>query len=70
MDKTLNCIIQNFLVKTKLFMADYIVKALKHIAQVSNSNIVKYVDGLLSHREKEFPVDWTGKSKFKQSIDV
>ena len=44
-------------------MTEYIVKALKHIAQVSNSNIVKYADGLLSHREKEFPVDWTGKSK-------
>ena len=43
-------------------MVDAVVKSLKHINNISNSNIVQNVD-LLSRKEVEVPVDWIGGNK-------
>ena len=43
-------------------MADAVVKSLKHINNISNSNIVQNAD-LLSRKEVEVPVDWIGENK-------
>ena len=43
-------------------MADAVVKSLKHINNISNSNIVQNAD-LLSRKEAEVPVDWIGENK-------
>ena len=43
-------------------MADAVAKSLKHINNISNSNIVQNAD-LLSRKEVEVPVDWTGENK-------
>ena len=42
-----------------------VVKCLKHICQVSNSNMVSNADGLLSSRAVETPVDWISESKVR-----
>ena len=42
-----------------------VVKCLKHICQVSNSNMVSNADGLFSSRAVETPVDWIGESKVR-----
>lgn len=49
----------------KSIMSEYVAKTTKHIAQVSNANIVIVgdADSLLSQHEKETPVDWICKSK-------
>lgn len=49
----------------KSIMSECVVKTTKHIAQVSNVNIVIVgnADSLLSQHEKETPVDWNYKSK-------
>ena len=44
-------------------MTKCVLKALKHIALVSNANLFRNVDGLLLKQEKEIPVDWFGKSE-------
>ena len=44
-------------------MPDAIVKCLKHINDISNSNTVLNADGVLSRREVDVPVDWIGQIK-------
>lgn len=44
-------------------MSDAVVKYLKHINDISNSNIVRNSDGVLSRREVDVPVDWIRQSK-------
>ena len=50
-------------------MADAVVKCLKHMNKIPNSNLVRNADGLLSRREVEVPIDRVGeyKEKFKVS---
>ena len=47
----------------KALMSAAVVKCLRHINNISNSNVVRNADGLLSRREVEVPVDLIGKSK-------
>ena len=47
----------------KALMPAAVVKCLRHINDISNSNVVRNADDLLSRREVEVPVDWIGKSK-------
>ena len=44
-------------------MTDAVVKRLKHMNDISNSNIVRDGNGLLSKKEVEVPVDWIGEKK-------
>ena len=44
-------------------MTDAVVKRLKHTNDISNSNIVRDGNGLLSKKEVEVPVDWIGEKK-------
>ena len=44
-------------------MTDAVVKCLNYMNDISNSNIVRNADGLLSRREVEVPVDWIGDNK-------
>ena len=44
-------------------MSDAVAKCLKDINNVSNSNIVRNANGLLSRNEVEVPVDWIGSNK-------
>ena len=44
-------------------MSDAVVKCLKHINDISNSNIVRNRNGVLSRREDDVPVDWIGQNK-------
>ena len=44
-------------------MTDAVVKCLNYMNDISNSNIVRNADGLLSRREVEVPVDWIGDTK-------
>ena len=44
-------------------MSDVVVKYLKHINDISNSNIVRNSDGVLCRREVDVPVDWITQSK-------
>ena len=44
-------------------MADAVVKYLKHINEISNSNLICNADSLLSQREIEVPIDWIGENK-------
>ena len=57
----------DFLSVKKQVSTAAVVKCLKHISQVSNSNLVCNADLLLSSRTVETPVDWTGESKMKVS---
>ena len=47
----------------KALMSVAVIKCLRHINDISNSNVVRNADDLLSRREVEVPVDWIGKSK-------
>ena len=47
----------------KNMMTDAVVKCLNYMNDISNSNIVRNADGLLSRREVEVPVDWIGDNK-------
>ena len=40
-----------------------VVKCLKHINDVSSSNIIRNADALLARKEVEVPVDWVGGNK-------
>ena len=44
-------------------MSDAVVKHLNHMNNISNSNIVRNADGVLSRREVDTPVEWIGKNK-------
>ena len=44
-------------------MTNRVVKCLKHMNDMSNSNIVRNADSLLSRKEVEVPVDWIGENK-------
>ena len=52
-----------YLAWKKNTMTDVVIKCLKHINDVSNSNIVRNADGLLATKEVEVPVDWVGEKK-------
>ena len=41
-------------------MADAVVKFLKHINEISNSNLVRNADGFLSRRKVEVQIEWLG----------
>ena len=43
--------------REKNTMIDAVVKCLKHLNDVSNSNIVRNADGLLARKEVEVPAD-------------
>ena len=51
----------------KRIVSDAVVKCLKHINNISNSNIVCNADGVLSRREVDVPVDWIGQNKQRVS---
>ena len=42
-------------------MTNVVEECLRHINDVSNSDIVSNADGLLSRREVDVPVDWVGE---------
>ena len=44
-------------------MADAVVKCLKHMNKIPNSNLVRNADGLLSRREVEVLIDRVGENK-------
>ena len=44
-------------------MTYVILSCLKHIAAVSNRNLVQIADGLLCRRKEDVAVDWVGGSK-------
>ena len=50
-----------FLEKEKITKA--VVKMLKKIIDISNSNLIKNADGLLSTRSADEEVEWVGKDK-------
>ena len=52
----------NFFGLEKKTMADAVVKCLKHMNDVSNSNIIRNATGQLSR--KEVPVDWIVRTKY------
>ena len=47
----------------KALMSATVVKCLRHINDISNSNVVRNADGLLCRKEVEVPVDWIGESE-------
>ena len=49
--------------KLDMFGLQKVVKCLKHMNDVPNSNILRNADGLLSRTEVEVPVDWIGENK-------
>ena len=44
-------------------MTDAVIKCLKHINKVSNSNMVHNADDLLAGKEIEVSVDWIGENE-------
>ena len=46
-------------------MTYVILSCLKHIAAVSNWNLVQIADGLLCRRKEDVAVDWVGGSKVR-----
>lgn len=44
-------------------MANAVVKCLKHINEISISNLIQNANSLLSRREVEVPIDWVGENK-------
>ena len=44
----------------KALMSAAVVKCLRHINDISNSNVVRNTVGLLSRKEVEVPVEWIG----------
>ena len=48
-------------------MSDAVVKCLKHINDISNSDIVRKANGVLSRREVDVPVDWIEQNKQRVS---
>ena len=47
----------------KALMCAAVVKCLRHINDISNSNAVRNVHSLLSRKEVEVPVNWIEESK-------
>ena len=56
-------------VSDKTLMSAAIVKCLRHINDIFNSNAARNSHGLLSKRVVEVPVDWIGESK-KRVIQI
>ena len=44
-------------------MTGAVVKMLKKIADMSNANLLKNTDGLLSKKSADVSVEWIGKNK-------
>ena len=53
----------------KALMSAAVVKCHRHINDISNSNVVRNTNSLLSRREVEVPVDWIGESKKRVTPD-
>ena len=47
----------------KTIMSSAVIQCLRHISDISNSNLVRNADAFLSQKEVEVPIDWTGHSK-------
>ena len=52
----------------KLVMSEAIVKMLKKITDLSNSNLIRNANGLLSKKLSDIDVEWVGKLK-KRLLD-
>ena len=46
-------------------MTESVLEYLKHMCNISNSNIVRNAEGLLCRRKEDIPVDWIDKSKVR-----
>ena len=46
----------------KKISSDAVMKCLEHMNNISNSNLVRNADELLSRRKEDFPIDWIGKT--------
>ena len=44
-------------------MSDAVMKCLRHINDISNSNVACNADGLFSRRKIDVPVDWVSENK-------
>ena len=44
-------------------MCGAVIKCLRHINNISNSNLVRNADAFLNQKEFEVPVDWIGDQK-------
>lgn len=53
----------------KKLMRNAVEECLRHISDVSNSDIVRSADGLLSRREVDVPVDWVGEKENVWSLN-
>ena len=60
----LNLILQILILRSgKALMSAAVFKCHRHINDISNGNVVRNADGLLSRREVEVLLDWIGKLK-------
>ena len=50
-------------------LTEAVLKCLRHIAALSNSNIVRNADGLLCRKKEEVPVGWTSETKVRSIPD-
>ena len=55
----------DFYGEEKKLATEAVINCLKHICFVSNSNLVRNADSLLSRRKEDVPVDWIGASKVR-----
>lgn len=46
-------------------MNESVLEYLKHICNISNSNIARNAEGFLRRRKEDIPVDWIDKSKVR-----
>ena len=53
----------DFICQEKEIMTGAVVKMLKKIADMSNANLLKNTDGLLSKKSADVSVEWIGKNK-------
>ena len=51
----------------KKTMSDTVYKCLEHINNISNSNLIRNADGLVSRRKVDVPVDWVGGNKVRST---
>ena len=51
----------------KKTMSDAVYKCLEHMNKISNSNLIRNVDSLLSRRKVDVPVDWVGEDKARST---
>ena len=47
----------------KSIMSGAVIQCLRHINDISSSNLVRNADAFLSQKKVEVPVDWSGDSK-------